>query len=155
MHAVMGGSESCVKLLLPHADARAMDPLGWTALHWAVEAVKAGEPRPSNLVELLIPASDAKAVDAEGWSALHRAAWRGLDREVELLLPHGDPAMEDKEGRSPAALARLRGHEALASAIEECAANRERADIASHLATGRAAGGGPAQPTRPSPPRSL
>jgi ankyrin repeat protein len=67
---------------------------------------------------LLERGADADAVGGAGWRPLHLAASRGHQEGVALLLAHGaDPAHRADDGRDAAAIARERGHPAIAERL--------------------------------------
>jgi hypothetical protein len=108
-------------LLKRGADPRHRDIYGHTALHLAVGAPPygTGAINQAECVELLLKAgADLKAETNDGGTALSSAAWFGCAPAVEVLLKAGaDPTGRDKQGRTPADLARTRGHEELAQRL--------------------------------------
>jgi len=55
-----------------------------------------------------------------GWTAIHAAAQSGDRALVELMLKSGaDPTLANDEGKTPAAVAREKGHEEIAALLEE------------------------------------
>jgi ankyrin repeat protein len=64
---------------------------------------------------LLERGADADAVNLDGNLALHGAAEAGQVETVRLLLPRTRaPGLKNRQGKSPADLARERGHDAAA-----------------------------------------
>lgn len=109
-------------LLADFADInRGYQPMGWTALHFAVE---------NNCIEsakwLLEKGANPNQQDASGWTPLLLSTdWEGdcgqRERDIkgtfpypamtELLLKHGaNPNVKDKSGESPLRLAKHYGH---------------------------------------------
>jgi len=55
-----------------------------------------------------------------GWVPIHAAAQNGDRPMVELLLKHGaDPKLANDEGKTPAMVAREKGHEEIAALLEQ------------------------------------
>jgi uncharacterized protein len=55
-----------------------------------------------------------------GWAAIHAAAQNGDRVLVELMLKSGaDPTVANDEGKTPAAVAREKGHEEIAALLEK------------------------------------
>jgi len=62
---------------------------------------------------------DVNAKDDNGYTALHYASQSGLMKCVEYLLAHGaDPCAGNKSGLTPCDLARLKGHNEIATFLE-------------------------------------
>jgi uncharacterized protein len=105
-------------LLQKGADPRHRDIYGHTALHMAVGAPPYGRGaiNQAECVELLLKAgSELEAETKDGGTALASAAWFGCAPAVEVLLNAGaDPTRRDSKERTPADLARERGHDELA-----------------------------------------
>jgi len=103
MCAARSGESDAVKLLLERgANARAVDPLGQTALHFALFKPSARRHLP--VVEALLAAgADANAADGNGQRPLHMALRHGLPALVKALIDGGaDPFLRDRAGRCPA-----------------------------------------------------
>ena len=95
-------------------DAIAANPSLVRPLH---SAIAAGSVRVAQV--LLSAGADPDAPQRGGWTALHGAAHSGDQDLVDLLLRRGaklDPRSDD--GRTPAEMARARGHEAIAARLE-------------------------------------
>jgi ankyrin len=73
------------------------------------------------VVEELLKARPAlNAIDADGCNALHLAAQDGHMDIVRVLLKHGAiDGLPDRRGHTPADLARLNGHAAVARVLKE------------------------------------
>lgn len=124
MCAARAGEADAVTLLLERgANARAVDPLGQTALHFAL--FKPSARRHVPVVEALIAAgADANAADGNGQRPLHMALRLGLPALVKALMDGGaDPFLRDRAGRCPADWAPEsgKGASAIATLLEEAA----------------------------------
>ena len=122
------GFEAIVNELLAHgADPNIADVYGWTPLMRAADAN-----RPSSVRALL--ASRRTAIDARdenGQTALHHAALQGYDDVVRLLLGHGaNVRVTDEAGHTPDALARAKGHRAVAEMLRTAGGPRARSKAA-------------------------
>jgi hypothetical protein len=108
-------------LLSLGADVSHRDIYGHTALHCAVGSPSFREEaeRQAECVRVLLEAGadPNTATQAEG-TPLGSAAWFGCGPSVDLLLKAGaDTKRRDDRGRTPADLARERGHEELAARL--------------------------------------
>jgi ankyrin repeat protein len=95
-------------------DAVAANPTQVMPLHSAASA------RNLEAVRLLLEHSaPVNARQQSGWVAIHAAAQNGDRPMVELLLKHGaDPKLANADGKTPAAVARDKGHEEIATLLE-------------------------------------
>ena len=110
MWAAYGGSEACVRLLLPMNDARAKAENEQTALMWAA---RYGH---DACVRLLLPVSDVLATCLGGLTALMWSAAYGHKGCVQLILPVSNALGEG--GQTASNCARDRGHESVAHLID-------------------------------------
>ena len=94
---------------------RSGNPMNNTPMHAAI-AGAAGE----SLAPLLIAVgADVHAVGGSGVTALHLAASRGFESLCRLLLARGvDRSLKTEDEKTPAEIARERGHLATAAALE-------------------------------------
>ena len=115
------GQERAVEALLASgADvhARSGNAMQNTPLHAALAGRSRGV-----AARLLAAGADVNARQEGGYTALHEAALLGDANLAQLLLDHGaDPTAAAADGRTPAALAREKGHHAVAAALERSAA---------------------------------
>lgn len=96
-------------------EARSKNPMNNTPLHAALSGA-AGESLSPLLIAL---GADVKTIGGSGVGALHLAAARGFEPLCKLLLSRGAPlAAATDEGKTAAALARERGHLAVAAMLE-------------------------------------
>jgi uncharacterized protein len=66
------------------------------------------------------PADMVNARQQGGWVPIHAAAQNGDRAMVELLLKHhADPKLVNNDGKTPAVVAREKGHEELAALLED------------------------------------
>jgi uncharacterized protein len=95
-------------------DAVAANPTTVMPLHSAASA------RNLEAVRLLLEHSaPVNARQQGGWAAIHAAAQNGDGAMVELLLKHhADPKLANDEGKTPAMVAREKGHEEIAVLLE-------------------------------------
>ena len=113
----IGAAGAVVLLLRGGADtaARAHNAQGNTALHAAI----AGRCDVAAIAALIAGGSDVTVPDAHGYTPLHLAASRGAVSVSEWLVSCG--ALRDAQatdGRTPASIARERGHTELADRLE-------------------------------------
>ena len=114
------GQPEAVGLLIESGaavDAVAANPMQVMPLHSAASA------RNLEAARLLLEHGAPGIVNARqqgGWVPLHAAAQNGDRPMVELLLKHGaDPKLANDEGKTPATVAREKGHEELAALLEK------------------------------------
>ena len=110
MWAAYGGSEACVRLLLPVSYTRAKDENEQTALMWAS---RYGH---DACVRLLLPVSDVLATCSGGLTALMWAAAYGHKGCVQLILPVSNALGEGCQTASNCA--HDHGHESVAYFID-------------------------------------
>jgi uncharacterized protein len=114
--AAFFGRAEAVDVLLAHGadvNAAARNPLSVAPLHSALAG-----PNPDLARVLLAAGADANAHQAGHVAPLHTTAYLGLFELSQLLLEHGaDPASADDQGRTPEAVARQRGHTAVADLL--------------------------------------
>lgn len=116
------GHADTVALLLHNnapVDQRSKNQMANTALHAALagqDARKRGE-----VARMLIDAgADVNATQHGGWAPIHEAAMVGDRALVDFLLAKGAaPSVKNDAGVTPAAIARERGHGALADYLEQ------------------------------------
>jgi uncharacterized protein len=98
-------------------DAVAANPTQVMPLHSAAAA------RNLEAARLLLEHGAPGIVNARqqgGWVPIHAAAGNGDRPMVELLLKHGaDPKLANNDGKTPAMVAREKGHEELAALLEK------------------------------------
>ncbi len=98
-------------------DAVAANPTHVMPLHSAASA------RNLEAARLLLEHGAPVIVNARqqgGWVPIHAAAQNGDRPMVELLLKHGaDPKLANDEGKTPAMVAREKGHEEIAALLEK------------------------------------
>ncbi|MBW2736236.1 MAG: ankyrin repeat domain-containing protein [Deltaproteobacteria bacterium] len=114
VQAIKAGHTDCAVVLIKagaaHDDANSH---GQTALYWAASKGHGGVAR-----KLLDLGANPNRVPTDGLSCLHAAAAEGFKEIVEGLLRHGaDPLYQRWNGQTPADLAELRGHTALAARL--------------------------------------
>jgi uncharacterized protein len=95
-------------------DAVAGNPMKVTPLHSAASA------RNLEAVHLLLThRASVNARQAGGWAPIHAAAQNGDRPMVDLLLRHGaDPRLPNDEGKTPAMVAREKGHAEIAVLLD-------------------------------------
>jgi ankyrin repeat protein len=97
-------------------DAVAANPTQVMPLHSAASA------RNLEAVRLLLEHGGPSMVNARqqrGWVPIHAAAQNGDRPMVELLLKHGaDPKLANDEGKTPATVAKEKGHQEIAALLE-------------------------------------
>ncbi len=110
------GQPEAARLLIENGaavDAVAANPMQVMPLHSAASA------RNLEAVRLLL--EHGAPVDARqhgGWVPIHEAAQNGDRPMVELLLKHGaDPKLVNDEGKTPAMVAREKGHDEIAARL--------------------------------------
>ena len=115
--AVHFGEERAVEVLLAagaSVQARAGNATHNTPLHAALAGRSHGA-----TARLLAAGAEVDARQEGGYTALHEASLLGDADLVQMLLDHGaDPGAATDDGRTPAAMARDKGHEAVAAALE-------------------------------------
>ncbi len=114
------GQPAAARLLIENGavvDAVAANPTQVTPLHSAASA------RNLEAARLLLEHGSAEMVNARqqgGWVPIHAAAQNGDRAMVELLLKHhADPKLTNNDGKTPAMVAREKGHEQLAALLED------------------------------------
>ena len=114
------GQPEAARLLLESGaavDAVAANPTRVMPLHSAATA------RNLEAARLLLERGAPGIVNARqqgGWVPIHAAAQNGDRPMVELLLKHGaDPKLANDEGKTPAMIAREKGHEKIATLLEQ------------------------------------
>jgi uncharacterized protein len=114
------GQPAAARLLIENGaavDAVAMNPTKVMPLHSAASA------RNLEAARLLLEHGAPGMVDARqqgGWVPIHAAAQNGDRAMVELLLSHhADPTLANDEGKTPAMVAREKGHIEIAALIEK------------------------------------
>jgi uncharacterized protein len=114
--AAFFGRGDALDVLLAHGadvNAAARNQLSVAPLHSALAG-----PDPDLARVLLAAGADANARQAGHVAPLHTTAYLGLLALTQLLLEHGaDPASADDQGRTPEAVARERGHTAVADLL--------------------------------------
>ena len=115
------GQEGAVEALLAaeaSVHARSGNAMHNTPLHAALAGRSHGV-----TARLLAAGAEVDARQGGGYTALHEAALLGDADLVRLLLDHGaDPTAPADDGLTPIALARDKGHAAVAAALERRAA---------------------------------
>ena len=115
------GHAATVEILLHNnapVDERSRNQLANTALHAALAGQRPAER--TRVVQLLVDGgADVNATQHGGWAPMHQAAANG-DRETALLLMGrgAKVGVVNDAGVTPAAMARQRGHEELATWLE-------------------------------------
>ena len=114
------GQPAAARLLIENGagvDAVAANPTQVMPLHSAASA------RNLEAARLLLEHGSAEMVNARqqgGWVPIHAAAQNGDRAMVELLLKHhADPKLTNNDGKTPAMVAREKGHEEMAALLEE------------------------------------
>ena len=114
------GEPGAVRLLIESGaavDAVAANPMQVMPLHSAASA------RNLEAARLLLEHGAPGIVNARqqgGWVPLHAAAQNGDRPMVELLLKHGaDPKLANDEGKTPATVAKEKGHMEVAALLEK------------------------------------
>jgi ankyrin repeat protein len=111
------GQPAAARLLVENGaavDVVAANPTQVMPLHSAASA------RNLEAVRLLLEhGAPVNARQQSGWVAIHAAAQNGDRPMVELLLKYGaDPKLTNADGKTPAAVARDKGHEEIAALLE-------------------------------------
>jgi len=97
---------------------------GFTPLHSAV-ATDAAAADLELVRRLLDAGADPNARSASGGTPLHTAAFTGDSAVLELLIAHGgDASIKNEQGKTPADIARERGHPEMARLLEDRLAQR-------------------------------
>jgi ankyrin repeat protein len=114
--AAFFGREAALDLLLARGgeiNTVARHPFGVNALHAALAG-----PRPDLGRRLIEAGADVNAAQRSGTTPLHETAFNGSLELTQLLLEHGaNPAATNGQGVTPEAVARERGHTALADLL--------------------------------------
>ena len=118
MMAALKGHVGWVKRLLDrNARMEGLEPLAWTALHYA-----ASGPEPQTVQLLLAQGAKANARSPNGSTPLMMAARYGAEPSVDLLLQQGaDAKVKNDAALTAADFARLAGREALARRLAQAA----------------------------------
>ena len=118
MMAALKGHVGWVKRLLDrNARMEGLEPLAWTALHYA-----ASGPEPQTVQLLLAQGAKANARSPNGSTPLMMAARYGAEPSVDLLLQQGaDAKLKNDAALTAADFARLAGREALARRLVQAA----------------------------------
>ena len=118
MMAALKGRLDWVKRLLDRgARAEGVEPLAWTALHYA-----ASGPEPQAVQLLLARGAKANARSPNGSTPLMMAARYGAEPSADLLLQQGaDAKLKNDAALTAADFARLAGREALARRLAQAA----------------------------------
>ena len=116
------GHGATVEILLHNnapVDLRSRNQLANTALHAALAGQRAAER--AQVVRLLVDGgADVNATQHGGWAPIHQAAANGDRETLELLTNRGARTdVANDTGVTPAAIARQRGHDAIAAWLEE------------------------------------
>ena len=111
------GQAGAARLLLEKGasvDAVTSNPMKLMPLHSAASA------RNLEAVRLLLEhGAPVNARQQWGWVPIHAAAQNGDRAMVELMLKHGaDPKLANDEGKTPAVVAREKGHVEIAAVLE-------------------------------------
>jgi uncharacterized protein len=113
------GQPAAARLLIENGaavDAVAANPTQVMPLHSAASA------RNLEAARLLLESGPTGMVNVRqqgGWVPIHAAAQNGDRAMVELLLEHhADPRLANNDGKTPAMVAREKGHEELAALLE-------------------------------------
>jgi len=111
------GQPAAARVLIENGaavDAVAANPTQVMPLHSAASA------RNLEAVRLLLEhGAPVNARQQSGWVPIHAAAQNGDRPMVELLLKHGaNPALANADGKTPAAVARVKGHDEIAALLE-------------------------------------
>ncbi|HEY3062796.1 MAG TPA: ankyrin repeat domain-containing protein [Chloroflexota bacterium] len=117
-----GQAEALEVLIARGADVNspARNGLAVAPLHSALAG-----PKPDLARQLLAAGADPNARQSGHVSPLHETAHIGLLELTKLLLEHGaDPTMADDQGRTPEAVARERGHTAVADLLANASRSR-------------------------------
>ena len=114
------GQPESARLLIENGaavDAVAANPTQVMPLHSAASA------RNLEAARLLLDHGAPGIVNARqqgGWAPIHAAAQNGDRAMVELLLKHrADPKLANDDGKTPAVVAREKGHEEIAALLEK------------------------------------
>jgi uncharacterized protein len=112
------GQPAATRLLIQSGapvDAVAANPMKVMPLHSAASARNLESAR-----ALLENGAPVNARQHGGWVPIHAAAQNGDRPMIELLLQHhADPHLANEEGKTPAAVAREKGHSAIAALLEK------------------------------------
>jgi ankyrin repeat protein len=112
------GQPEAARLLIDNGaqvDAVAANPMRVMPLHSAASA------RNLEAVRLLLEhGAPVNAQQHGGWAPIHSAAQNGDKPMVELLLKHGaDPKLANDDGKTPAMVAKEKGHDHVAARLGE------------------------------------
>jgi ankyrin repeat protein len=112
------GQPDAARLLIEKGalvDAVASNPMKLMPLHSAASARNVEAAR-----LLLERGAPINARQQGGWVPIHAATQNGDRAMVELMLKHGaDPKLANDEGKTPAMVAREKGHAEIAALLEE------------------------------------
>lgn len=113
-----GDEQTVASLLLKKPDVEAADPLGCTALCWAI---KAGQ---DDIVPLLISHGAINRPDQDGVTPLMWAAQTGNLKATQLLLTHDpDVNQQSRSGSHPLLLAASAGHTSIVDRLLDSGAD--------------------------------
>ena len=136
----------CLRLMVPHCDAKIICSQGRSALNWAATST------PEH-VEALLPVSEPRRKDIDGTTALMIAAMSGHDEIVEVLLPVSEPRATDKNGKTALDYAldhpNFNRRSQIADRIRMAMSAAEKAELAAEMASAEAANANPASRRAP------